>query len=176
MATNPKRKSLQDLFVHALKDVYYAEKAIAAALPRMAAKAKHDELKAAIETHLEETRVHAQRLEKVFDQLGLEPASVKCEAIDGVLKEGDEILEDFADGPACDAGVVFAAQAVEHYEITRYGSLLAWAKALKLAPVADLLKATLDEEYIADDKLTRLAETRENRQGIVGKAAAIRAA
>jgi ferritin-like metal-binding protein YciE len=173
---NPNEKSLKDLFVHALKDIYYAEGAIVRALPKMAEKAQDPALKHELSQHLEDSATHARRLEKVFEQLGLKPSSVKCEAIDGVLKEGDELLADFAGGPAGDAGVVFAAQAVEHYEITRYGSLLAWAKALKLTAAADLLKQTLDEEYNADDKLTRLAETRENRQGIVGRAASTWAA
>jgi ferritin-like metal-binding protein YciE len=173
---NPTEKSLQDLFVHALKDIYYAESAIVLMLPKLVEKARDGELKQALNLHLEESKVHTERLEKVFDHLQLKPSSVKCEAIDGVLKESDELLADFAGGPGGDASIVFAAQAVEHYEITRYGSLLAWAKALKLNPIADLLKATLDEEYNADGNLTRLAETRENRQGIVGRAAATRAA
>jgi ferritin-like metal-binding protein YciE len=165
-------KTLRDLFVHALKDIYYAERAIARALPKMAEKAQDPQLKAALLQHGEETGVHAGRLEKIFAELQIPPASVKCEAIDGILKEADEILEDFAGSPAGDAGIVFAAQAVEHYEINRYGSLLAWAKALKLKSVAEILKRTLDEEYNADDTLTRLAETRENCEGLVGKAAA----
>jgi ferritin-like metal-binding protein YciE len=173
---NPHEKSLQDLFFHALKDIYYAEAVTVAALPKFAEKARDPRLKDALNLHLEESRGHARRLEKVFDRLNLRPSSVKCEAIDGVLREGDEILEDFAGGPAGDAGVIFAAQAIEHYEITRYGTLLAWAKALQLGTVAELLKATLDEEYNADDILTRLAETRENRKGVVDRAAASKVA
>ena len=176
MAAKAHDKTLHDLFVHALKDIYYAEKAIIKALPKMTAKAHHDELKQALEMHLEETRGHAERLEKVFEALDMKPASVKCEAFEGILSEGEEILSEFAGSPAGDAGIIFAAQAVEHYEINRYGSMLAWAEALKLKPVAKLLKQTLDEEYNADDKLTQLAETRENREGIVGKAASSKAA
>jgi len=171
MATKSHEKSLKDLFVHALKDIYYAENAIVKALPKVIEKAKHEHLKNALTAHLEETRGHVGRLEDVFGELSLKPTSVRCEAIEGILKEGEEILSDFGASPAGDAGIIFACQAVEHYEINRYGTLVAWAKELKLAAVGKMLKATLDEEYMADDKLTKLAESSENREGIVRSAA-----
>ena len=169
-------KSLQDLFVHSLKDIYYAEKAITKALPKIIEKAKHEELKSALGAHLEETRGHVQRLERVFAELDLKPAAVKCEAIEGILKEGDEVLEEFGDSPAGDAGIIFGCQAVEHYEINRYGTLIAWATELKLNSVAKILKQTLEEEYNADDKLSTLAESGENKEGIVRRAASSKAA
>src|SRR5437763_11221731 len=171
MATTSSEKTLKDLFVHALKDIYYAENAILKALPKVISHAKHAELKKGLTEHLHETEGHVKRLADVFGELGTKPASVRCEAIEGILKEGDEVISEFAASPAGDAGIIFACQAVEHYEINRYGTLLAWAKELKMAPVAKLLKATLDEEYKADDKLTKLAESGENREGIVKTAA-----
>jgi ferritin-like metal-binding protein YciE len=176
MTTKTSEKSLQDLFVHALKDIYYAEKAITKALPKVISKAKHDELKSALSSHLEETQGHVERLERIFSELDLKPAAVKCEAIDGILKEGEEILEQFGGSPAGDAGIIFACQAVEHYEINRYGTLVAWAHALKLTPISKLLKSTLDEEYNADDMLSKLAESSENKEGIVRRAASNKAA
>jgi ferritin-like metal-binding protein YciE len=170
MAAKSNDKTLKELFVHALKDIYYAENAIVKALPKVASNAKHAELKQALTMHLEETREHVSRLEQVFSDLSVKPASKKCEAIEGILKEGDQLIADFGGSPAGDAAIIFAAQAVEHYEINRYGTLLQWAKELKLTPAIKLLKATLDEEYGADDKLTKLAESGENREGIVHKA------
>ena len=174
--TSKTEKTLQDLFVHALKDIYYAEKAITKALPKIIEKAKHEELKSALGAHLEETRGHVQRLERVFSELDLKPAAVKCEAIEGILKEGEEVLEQFGEGPAGDAGIIFGCQAVEHYEINRYGTLIAWASELKLSSVANILKQTLEEEYNADDKLSTLAESGENKEGIVRRAASSKAA
>jgi ferritin-like metal-binding protein YciE len=171
MVSKSTEKSLKDLFVHALKDIYYAENAIIKALPKISEKAKHAELKKALTHHLEETKGHVKRLEDVFGELDMKPASVRCEAIDGILKEGDEVIADFGASPAGDAGIIFACQAVEHYEINRYGSMHAWAKELKLNSVAKLLQKTLDEEYKADEKLTSLAESGENREGIVHTAA-----
>ena len=171
MTAKSHEKSLKDLFIHALKDIYYAENAILKALPKVIQKAKHADLKKALTAHLEETKGHVERLEQVFGELELKPVSVRCEAIEGILKEGEEVIGDFAQSPAGDAGIIFACQAVEHYEINRYGTLLAWAKELKLAPIGKILKATLDEEYMADDKLTKLAESGENREGIVRAAA-----
>jgi ferritin-like metal-binding protein YciE len=176
MTTKANEKTLQDLFNHALKDIYYAEKAITKALPKIIEKAKHDELKNALNAHLDETKGHVERLEQVFSQLDMKPAAVKCEAIEGILKEGEEVLEQFGQSPAGDAGIIFGCQAVEHYEINRYGTLLAWASELKLSPVAKLLKQTLDEEYNADDKLSKLAESGENKEGIVRQAASRKAA
>ncbi len=171
MSTKSSEKSLKDLFVHALKDIYYAENAIIKALPKVISKAKHDQLKEALTNHLEETKGHVQRLEDVFGELNMKPVSVKCEAIEGILKEGDEVLSEFGASPAGDAGIIFACQAVEHYEINRYGTMHEWAKELKLGSVAKILQKTLDEEYKADEKLTKLAESGENREGIVHAAA-----
>jgi ferritin-like metal-binding protein YciE len=164
-------KSLKDLFVHALKDIYYAENAILKALPKIIEKAKHAELKKALSHHLEETQGHVERLGQVFEALEMKPAAVRCEAIEGILKEGDELLADFGASPAGDAGIIFACQAVEHYEINRYGTMHEWAKELKLTSIAKLLQKTLDEEYKADKKLTTLAESGENREGIIASAA-----
>ena len=171
MATKTSEKSLKDLFIHALKDIYYAEKAILKALPKVIEKAKHAELKQALTSHMEETEGHVQRLEQAFAELDLKPAAVRCEAIEGILKEGDEVIGDFGASVAGDAGIIFACQAVEHYEINRYGTMQAWATELKMTSVAKLLKKTLDEEYKADDKLTQLAESGENREGIIETAA-----
>ena len=174
--TSKTEKTLQDLFVHALKDIYFAEKAIVKALPRIAKKARHDELKTALLAHLDETKGHVERLEQVFAEMQLRPAAVRCEAIEGILKEGEEVLEEFGDSPAGDAGIIFSCQAVEHYEINRYGTLLAWASELKLTTVTTILRKTLEEEYNADDKLSTLAESGENREGIVRRAASPKAA
>ena len=167
-----KDSSLKGLLVHAVKDIYYAEKAILKTLPKLVEKAKHQELKTALESHRKETEQHVQRLEDVFAELDMKPAAVKCEAIEGILKEGDEVLSQFGSGPAGDAGIIFAAQAVEHYEINRYGTMHEWATELKLNSVAKLLKKTLDEEHKADTKLTTLAVSGENHEGIVRQAAA----
>jgi ferritin-like metal-binding protein YciE len=171
MTSKSAEKTLKELFVHALKDIYYAEKAIVKTLPKVIEKAKHSKLQDALSSHLEETKGHVERLEQVFGELEMKPAAVRCEAIEGILKEGDEVIGDFASGPAGDAAIIFACQAVEHYEINRYGTLHEWAKELKLNPVAKLLKQTLDEEYGADTKLSKLAESGENREGIVRTAA-----
>jgi ferritin-like metal-binding protein YciE len=171
MATKSSEKSLKDLFIHALKDIYYAESAILKALPKIIEKATHAELKKALTSHMEETKGHVERLADVFGELDMKPAAVRCEAIEGILKEGDEVLSEFGGGPAGDAGIIFACQAVEHYEINRYGTMHAWAKELKLSSVAKILQKTLDEEHKADEKLTTLAESGENRDGIIHKAA-----
>jgi ferritin-like metal-binding protein YciE len=171
MATTSADISLKGLFVHALKDIYYAENAILKALPKVIEHVKHAELKKGLTAHLHETEGHVKRLTEVFGELEMKPASVRCEAIEGILKEGDEVIGEFGAGPAGDAGIIFACQAVEHYEINRYGTMIAWAKELKMTSVAKLLKATLDEEYGADEKLTKLAESGENKEGIVKTAA-----
>ncbi|SIN92530.1 ferritin-like domain-containing protein [Vannielia litorea] len=158
-------KSLDALFNHFLRDIYYAEKQVRKTLPKMARKAESEQLREAFEHHLEETEEQIDNLEKVFELLGLKARGVTCEAIDGILEEGKEIMEDAEDGDTRDAGMIAAAQAVEHYEITRYGTLVAWAKALDLdAKVADLLQANLDQEYDADRNLTSLAEKTLNRE------------
>ena len=151
-------KNLKDLFLHTVKDVYFAEHEILKALPQMAAAAQTDELKAAFETHRTQTEQQIRRLEDVFALLGQKAEGVPCEAIQGILEEGREVMEEFAGGPALDAGLIAAAQAVEHYEIARYGALRSWAELIGLDDVEELLDATLAEEKETDALLTRLAE------------------
>lgn len=154
--------SMADLYKHTLQDIYYAEKQIVRSLPKLIQKAGNADLKKSLAGHLEETRNHVARLEQVFQMLGFEVKAVNCPAIDGILKEADEITGEIASRDVLDAAIAAAAQAVEHYEITRYGTLIAWSKELGHLDVADLLEQTLTEEYAADDKLTALAESRLN--------------
>lgn len=149
---------LNALFLHQLKDTYYAENAIAKALPKFAEAADSEELKGAFTIHAEETRNQVRRLAEVFKVLKAKSEGVECRAIEGIIAEGDEVIEEFSGGPAIDAGLISAAQAVEHYEITRYGTLLAWAKQLELAEIAGLLEETLIEEENTDELLSELAE------------------
>ena len=151
-------KNLKDLLLHTLKDVHFAEHEILKALPRMVAAARTDELRAAFETHRSQTEQQIRRLEDVFALLGQKAEGVPCEAIQGILAEGREVMEGFAGGPALDAGLIAAAQAVEHYEIARYGALRSWAELIGLEDVEELLDATLTEEKETDALLTRLAE------------------
>jgi ferritin-like metal-binding protein YciE len=144
--------------VHQLKDTYFAEKAIMKALPQMAEAAESEELKGALSIHVDETEVQVQRLEQVFELLGEKAEGIQCKAIQGILEEGQEIIKEFSGGEALDAGLIAAAQAVEHYEITRYGTLLAWAKQLELSEVQELLEETLVEEENTDELLSELAE------------------
>jgi ferritin-like metal-binding protein YciE len=153
-ADNP----LQHLFVHALKDIYFAENAIYKALPKMIDGSEHPELKTALTTHRKETEGQIKRLEQIFDLLGLKAESTPCEAIKGILKEGEEVLEKFGDTDAGDASVIFGCQAVEHYEINRYGTMREWANELGMADISKLLSQTLAEERNADEKLTDIAE------------------
>ena len=155
-------KTMDDLFVHQLQDIYYAEKQLVKALPKMADKATDKQLKQGFMTHLEETRVHVQRLEQVFQMHGAEVKAVNCPAIDGIIEEADEVAGEVEDKAVLDAALINAAQAVEHYEITRYGSLVAWAKQLGRNDCASVLQKTLDEERATDKKLTTLAESRIN--------------
>ncbi|HRO10566.1 ferritin-like domain-containing protein [Amaricoccus sp.] len=157
-------QSLDDLFVHFLRDMYYAEKQIVKALPRMARKAESDKLREALEHHLEESQEHVANLEKVFELLDLKPRGVTCEAMDGILDEGKEMMSDARDAETRDAGMIASAQAVEHYEITRYGTLIAWATQLGKDDVLPLLRSNLDQEYAADRKLSELAEKGLNRK------------
>jgi ferritin-like metal-binding protein YciE len=157
-----KEKTLDDLFLHTLKDVYYAEKQILKALPKMAKAAGSDELRQAFESHREETEGQIERLEEIFKMLGKAARGVPCEAINGIIEEGKEVMEDFAESIALDAGILAAAQAVEHYEITRYGSLKSWAEELGMKDAVRLLDQTLQEEKKADRLLTELAEARVN--------------
>jgi ferritin-like metal-binding protein YciE len=155
-------KRLDDLFEHALKDIYYAEKKILKALPKMIKAAQDPELKQGLEDHRVETEGHVDKLEQVFGILGKTPKAVKCDAIEGILSEADEILETFGNSKACDAAIIFSGQAVEHYEITRYGSMHAWATSLGMDEAAELIESILMEEKAADVKLTELAESRVN--------------
>ncbi len=157
-------QSMDDLFVHQLKDIYYAEKRILRSLPKMIEKATAPELRQGFEMHLRETEGHVQRLEQVFRQHGVAPDAVTCPAIDGILKEADEVAGEIADKEVLDAALAAAAQAVEHYEITRYGTLVAWARELGRPDCAEILDQTLQEEKATDAKLTALAEGRINRR------------
>lgn len=157
-------KTLDDLFVHTLRDIYYAEKQIEKALPKMVDKATNADLKAGFEKHLQQTAGHIQRIEQVFEMHGVEAKAVNCPAIDGILKEADEITGDVEDKQVLDAALIASAQAVEHYEITRYGTLIAWAKQLGRSDCAAVLAKNLSEEEATDKKLTQLAETKVNQQ------------
>ena len=155
-------KSLEDLFIHGLQDIYYAENQILKSLPKMIDNAHDAELKRGLQQHLTETEGQIKRLERVFELDGKPPSGVKCPGIDGILKEGDELLREMEGDDVMNVGIVAAAQAVEHYEITRYGTLIAWAKQLGKNDIASLLKQTLDEEKAADKKLTVIAEKKVN--------------
>ncbi len=163
-------ETLDDLFVHTLQDIYYAEHQIIKALPKMIEKATAPDLKAGFEAHLRETEGQIRRLEQVFRLHGEEPRAVTCPAIDGIIKEANEIAGDVADKQVLDAALVAAAQAVEHYEITRYGTLIAWAKQLGRADCAGVLAETLAEEKATDEKLTAMAESRINAQAELAEA------
>ena len=156
-------KTLDDLFLHTLEDIYYAENQIVKALPKMIDKAGAGPLRDGLESHLEETRGQVERLDRVFGLLGREPKGVTCPAIDGIIKEAEEISSEVDDQDVLDAAIAAAAQAVEHYEMTRYGTLIAWSRELDRPECADLLEETLEEEKAADRKLTDLAESRLNR-------------
>ncbi len=153
-----KTKTLDDLFLEQLKDVYYAERKILKALPKMARGAQSAELKAAFTKHKEETDGQIERLQQIFEIMGKRAQGKTCPAIDGILEEGEEVMEDFKGSPALDAGLVASAQAVEHYEITRYGTLKRWADCLGMKDVSKLLAATLEEESATDEALTALAD------------------
>jgi ferritin-like metal-binding protein YciE len=155
-------KTLDDLFVHTLQDIYYAEQQITKALPKMISKVTTPELKQGLQRHLEQTRNHITRLEQVFRLHGESPKAVTCPAIDGILEEVNAILGDAGDTDVLDAAAAAAAQAVEHYEIARYGTLIAWARELGRDDWAAVLEPTLEEEKAADLKLTEVAEARLN--------------
>lgn len=157
-------KTLHDLFLHQLKDTYFAENQILKALPKMMEAAVSTDLKSALGVHLDETKEQVSRLDEVFGLLDTKPEGVECQAILGIIAEGQEVMEEFAGSDALDAGIIAAAQAVEHYEITRYGTLYAWAGQLGLDEAADLLKETLIEEENTDDILSDLAESSVNAQ------------
>jgi len=151
-------KNLDTLFHETLKDIYYAERKIVKALPKMARGAQSPELKKAFEDHKTETEGQIERLQQVFELIGKPARGKTCAAIEGIIEEGEEILDEFKGTPACDAGLISAAQAVEHYEIARYGTLKRWAETLGMKDAAKLLDATLAEESRADAKLSAVAE------------------
>jgi ferritin-like metal-binding protein YciE len=156
-------KNLRELFHETLKDIYFAEKKILSALPKMAKAAESEELRAAFEKHETETEQHVARLEQVFEELDADPRGKSCEAIMGIIEEGREVMKEFKGAPALDAGLLAAAQAVEHYEIARYGTLRTWAKELGLNEAVKLLDATLAEEKKTDETLTKLAQSEVNQ-------------
>ena len=156
-------KTLRDLFHDTLKDIYFAEKKILGALPKMAKAAQAEELKAAFEKHESETEAQVERLEGVFGEIDESPRGKTCDAIMGILEEGQEIMKEYKGMPALDAGLLAAAQAVEHYEIARYGTLKTWAAELGLQQAVKLLDATLSEEKKTDQALTKLAESGVNQ-------------
>jgi ferritin-like metal-binding protein YciE len=155
-------KTMDDLFLHVVQDIYYAENQIVKSLPDMIEKASNRELTSALKNHLGETEKQVKRLEQVFELLGKEPEGASCPAIDGIIEEAEEIAGDITDKAVLDAAILAAAQAVEHYEITRYGTLIAWADELGRNDVAKLLKTTLNEEKAADKKLNGIAEKKVN--------------
>lgn len=155
-------KTMDELFLHQLQDIYYAENQIVKALPKMIDKATDAQLKQGFKTHLSETQNHVKRLEQVFKTLGKDASGVDCPAIDGIIKEANEVAGEVADKQVLDAALIAAAQAVEHYEITRYGTLIAWSEQLGKKDIAALLQPTLDEEKATDKKLTSLAEGKVN--------------
>jgi ferritin-like metal-binding protein YciE len=166
-----KNKSLQILFLDTLKDIYFAEKKILTALPKMAKAAQSENLRAAFEKHEGETEQQVERLEKIFKSIGEKPKGKTCDAIMGILDEGKEIMDAYQDMPALDAGLLAAAQAVEHYEISRYGTLKCWAGELGYDEAARLLDATLTEEKKTDAALTGLAESEVNMHAQTAQAA-----
>ena len=149
-------KSLNDLFLAQLQDTYFAEKLIYKTLPQLAEVTKLPELSEAFNNHREETQGQIERLEKIFEMIGKQPQAKTCEAIKGIIAEGDETMKEFGDSPALDTALIAAGQAVEHYEMARYGALIGWAKQLKLSEAESLLSETLEEEMKADELLTEI--------------------
>jgi len=159
-----KQKTLDDLFLETLKDMYHAEKQILRALPKMGKAADSDQLRQAFETHRKETEGQVARLEQVFEMLGKPARGKPCEAIQGIIEEGKEVMDDFKGSDALDAGLLAGAQAVEHYEISRYGTLKSWAMQLRMNDAAELLDQTLQEEKKTDQLLTQIAESSANQK------------
>jgi ferritin-like metal-binding protein YciE len=157
-------QNMNDLFVHTLRDIYYAEKQIVKTLPEMIEKASDPQLKDGFRIHLHETENHVKRLEQVFQTIGQKAQGVDCPAIDGIIEEAEEVTGEVEDKSVLDAALIAAAQAVEHYEMTRYGTLIAWANQLGRRDCATLLEQTLNEEKAADKKLTAVAESHVNRK------------
>lgn len=159
-----KEKTLEDLFHDTLKDIYYAERKILKTLPKMQRAAQSDDLKSAFAKHKDQTETHIERLQQVFELMGKAPRGKTCDAIEGIIAEGEEIIDEFKDTPALDAGLISSAQAVEHYEMTRYGTLKRWATELGMKDAARLLDETLKEETMTDENLTKLADAGVNQR------------
>lgn len=157
-------KNMDDLFLHTLRDIYYAEKQIVKSLPEMIEKSADPQLKQGFKTHLNETENHVQRLDRVFEMLRQKAQGVDCPAIDGIIEEANDVAGEVENKSVLDAALIAAAQAVEHYEMTRYGTLIAWAKQLGRQDCVSLLQQTLDEEKATDKKLTAMAEAQVNRK------------
>jgi ferritin-like metal-binding protein YciE len=161
--------NMQDLYLHELKDIHNAEKQILQALPKMAKAASHQELRQAFEEHQRVTEEQVRRLETIFDELGEKPGGKKCKGMEGLIEEGEEVLSEDADPDVRDAALIAAAQRVEHYEIAAYGTARTYARQLGFERHAELLQQTLDEEGQTDERLTKLAESRVNRDAEVGR-------
>ncbi len=159
-------QSLQDLFVDQLRDLYNAENQLVKALPKMAKSADSEDLKTAFEAHLEETKGHVERIEQIFEKLGAKPGGKTCRAMKGLVEEGSEMMEEDAEPPVMDAGLIAAAQRVEHYEMAGYGCVVSFAKLLGDKESAGLLQETLDEEMAADKKLSKLADGGINKRAL----------
>src|SRR5690606_4620999 len=159
-------KNLQSLFHDTLRDIYYAERAILKALPKMARGAEAPEVKEAFKTHKDETEVQIERLQQIFEMIGKRAQGKTCPAIDGIIEEGEEVMSEYKGSKALDAALIAAAQAVEHYEITRYGTLKRWAEVLGMDDAVKLLDETLQEESNTDELLTELADTTANEQAV----------
>ena len=154
----PALRSMDDLIYTHLQDIYYAEKQLLKALPKLAKKATNEQLEQAFLTHRDETETHVERLEKAFEMIGKKPRAKKCEAIAGIIAEGEEVVSEAEEEDVRDAGMLAAAQAAEHYEIARYGTLCAWAKQIGKPELARLLHQTLEEEKKTDETLTQIAQ------------------
>ncbi|MES2220188.1 MAG: ferritin-like domain-containing protein [Acidobacteriota bacterium] len=154
-----KVESIEDLFLDELKDLYSAEKQITKALPKLVKAASTRELSAAFDSHLQETKGHVERLEEIFEKLGKRGTGKTCEGMKGVLEEGSEVIQEIEKGPVRDAGLIAAAQRVEHYEIAGYGSVRSFAELLGKSDIVELLEETLEEEKAADEKLTKISES-----------------
>jgi ferritin-like metal-binding protein YciE len=161
-----KQKTLDDLFLDTLKDIYYAEKQILRALPKMAKAAEAEELRQAFETHREQTQGQIERLDQVFEMIGKRSQGKSCDAMQGIIEEAKEIMENYENSEALDAGLIASAQAVEHYEITRYGTLKRWAEQLGHSDAVELLDQTLNEEKETDQLLTRIADESANQEAL----------
>ena len=160
------QKTMNDLLLMTMQDVYYAERQILKALPKLAKASGNEELKNALMHHREETQGQVERLQKAFEALGKRARGQTCEAINGLIEEGDEIVEEVQEGPVRDAGILACAQAVEHYEMARYGTIIAWAKAVGANDVVKLMEETLEEEKKADSTLNQLATRSLNQQAV----------